>query len=87
MKTTLVLFYAPSDVMDVTEETTNEEIKKWCFRVRKYSAPEQALMAYADTPCFWSTLKDASDNIQDFIDEAFEHILKHDEDWLYENFT
>lgn len=87
MKNVLVLFYTPSDVLDVDETTTDDEIKEWCFRVRKYPTPTHALMAYADTCCIWSTLKDEDDDIKAFIDEAWMHIKAHNVEWLERNFT
>jgi quinol monooxygenase YgiN len=44
-------------------------------------------MAYADTCCMWSTLKDENDDNKVFIDEAWEHIKAMDTEWLERNFT
>lgn len=75
--------------MEVTPETTEQEIKKNCFRVNKYRDEFSALIAYAETPCAWSTLLDDSveASIQEFINTAYEHIKQHNEDWLEENFV
>ena len=86
-QTILVIFYDPQEVMDVTPETTDEEIKVWCFRVRRYQSAAMALMAYAETPCAWSTLKSKSDDIDAFINEAYEHIKAYDVEWLEQNFV
>lgn len=59
MRTIFVRFYHPNDVMDVTPETTDEEIKEYCFKVNKYASERGALMAYAETPgTQWSTILD-----------------------------
>lgn len=84
---TLVIFYDPNEVMDYTPETSDEEVKEWCFRVRKYDNMTVALMSYADTPCMWSRLLEENDDVQAFIDEAWEHIKAMDEEWLERNFT
>lgn len=87
MKTILVRYYNPSEVMDVTPETTADEIKEYCFRVNKYTSEGAALNAYAETPCTWSTLLDETADVKKFVDEAYEHIKQHDMEWLEENFT
>ena len=83
----LVIFYDPNEVMDYTPEISDEEVKEWCFRVRKYDNMTAALMSYADTPCMWSRLLGENDDVQAFIDEAWEHIKAMDEEWLEHNFT
>lgn len=88
MKTIFVRFYNPNDVMDVTPETTDEEIKEYCFRVNKYTTEQGALMAYAETPgTQWSTTLDDSTDMEKWIDDAYEHIKNHDIDWLEEHFV
>lgn len=91
MQNVLVIYYRPEDVMDVTPDTTDEEIKKNCFRARKYPSGADALWAYANTPAEWSTLIEENDpnglSVHAFIDEAYEHIKRDDYDWLCANFT
>lgn len=65
MRTIFVRFYNPNDVMGVTPEITDEEIKEYCFRVNKYTTEQGALMAYADTPgTQWSTILDDSTDME-----------------------
>lgn len=87
MKTIFLRFYNPDEVMDVTAETTDEEIKKSCFKVCKYKTEFDALTAYANTPATWSTLLDESENIEEWIDDAYEHVKSNDFDWLEGNFV
>lgn len=88
MRTIFVRFYNPNDVMDVTPEITDEEIKEYCFRVNKYATEQGALMAYAETPgTQWSTILDDDTDMEKWIDDAYEHIKNHDIDWLEANFV
>lgn len=94
MKTILVRYYNPCEVMEVSPSTTEEEIKKYCFRANRYSNETAALIAYAETPCTWSTLlddvvdpKELVELANDFINEAYQHIKAHDYDWLEQHFT
>ena len=88
MRTIFVRFYHPNDVMDVTPDVTDEEIKEYCFKVNKYASEQGALMAYAETPSTqWSTILDDDTDIEKWIDDAYEHIKNHDTDWLEENFV
>lgn len=88
MRTIFVRFYNPNDVMDVTPEITDNEIKEYCFRVNKYTTEQGALMAYADTPgTQWSTILDDSTDMEKWIDDAYEHIKNQDTDWLEEHFV
>lgn len=87
MRTILVKFYNPSDVMDLTPETTDEEIKRACFRVVKYNTAFDCLQAYANTPVAWSKILDDTADYKAFIDEVFEHIKNDDIDWLEQNFV
>lgn len=87
MKTIYVKYYDPYEVMDITPETTDQEIKEACFRAHKYESEAEALWAYAETRCYWSTLLDEEANVQEFIDEAFSHIKACDYQWLEKNFV
>lgn len=90
MQNVLVIYRRPESVMDVTPDTTDEEIKENCFRVYKYKSGADALRAYANTPATWSTLIEESDpnglSVHAFIEEAYQHIKSEDYDWLYDNF-
>lgn len=88
MKTIFVRFYNPNEVMDVSPETTDKEIKDYCFRVNKYDTAGGALDAYANTAIDgWSTILDDSVDVKYWIDEAYEHIKNKDIDWLENNFV
>lgn len=87
MRTILVRFYNPSEIMDVNPYTTDEEIKTSCFRVNKYESESDCLWAYAETPATWSTILDENDDYHKFVDKAYEHIKNHDYDWLEEHFV
>jgi len=92
MKTTLVLYYDPREVLGISLHDANkeelQEIKDYCFKFRKYPDESQALWAYAETPAGWSALLDDEKvDILEWADEAFEHIKAHDHDWLEQNFT
>lgn len=88
MKTIFIRFYDPKEVMDVTPEITDKEIKEYCFRVNKYETCQQALTAYADTGgVTWSTLLDESEDVDAWIEEAYKRIKNNDTDWLETNFV
>ena len=87
MKTLLIRLYDPNEVMDVTPETTDEEIMEYCFRVNEYVSESDALMAYANTPATWSTLLDKDTDWKQFIKEAYSHIKNNDIDWLERYFV
>ena len=87
MRTIFVKFYSPSQVMEVNSKTTDEEIKRACFRAAKYGNEESALWAYAETPgTLWSTLLEDDVDVEAFIDRAYDAIKKNDIDWLEANF-
>ena len=94
MRTVLVRYYSPCEVMEITPETTEEEIKNTCFRANKYATEVQALTAYAETSCTWSTLlddvadtKELVEIVQEFIDPAYKHIVSNDIEWLEQHFV
>lgn len=87
MKRLYIKYYSPSTVMDVTPETTDKEIMNACFRAYLYNDEFQALNAYANTPCTWSTLLEESTDIPKWIKNAYEHIKNNDDEWLENNFT
>ena len=85
-RTILIIFDNPSDVMNITSSTTDNEIKEQCFRVLKYNTPREALIAYEQTQVNWSTILDDEEDYNEFINEAYEHIKNKDYDWLYKYF-
>ena len=87
MKTIYVKFYSPQDVGMEESEVTPKTLKEWCIRAYKYQTAGEALLAYANTVCEWSTLLDEDADVEAFINEAIEHYMSYDWDWLEENFT
>ena len=57
-RTVLIIFDDPSDVMNITPSTTDDEVKEKCFKVLKYDTPREALNAYEQTQVNWSTILD-----------------------------
>lgn len=86
-QTILVKFYNPVDIMNVTPETTDEEIKEACFRVVKYETAFDCLQAYANTPVAWSKIMDDTEDYMAFVNTAYEHIKARDYEWLEKNFV
>ena len=88
MKTVYVKYYDPSEVMEGNINTLpKKEVLEYCFRVAHYATEADALMAYANTMCTWSTLLEDSANVEWFIDCAYDALKSHNYDWLEENFT
>lgn len=87
MKTVLVRYYSPEDIGIPHPEQTKANIKKFCFKVNKFKTEGIALEAYANLSCAWSTLLDETDNVNDFIKIALNHILERDLVWLEQNFS
>ena len=70
--TVFVEFYWLSNVMDILSCTTDDEIKRKCFEVSKYDTEEEALYAYEHTQAPWSIILDDDQNVNKFVDEAYE---------------
>ena len=85
-RTVLIIFDDPSDVMNITPSTTDDEIKEKCFRVLKYNTPRETLTAYEQTQVNWSTILDDEEDVYKFIDEAYDHFKNKDYDWLEKYF-
>ena len=87
MKTIYVKYYDPSEVMEGTIDTLpKSDVLRYCFRVAKYATEADALWAYANTMCTWSTLLADDANVKGFIDMAYEAIKNRNYDWLEEYF-
>lgn len=88
MKTIYVKYYDPSEVMEGSIDTLpKSEVLNSCFRVAKYPTEGEALWAYANTMCTWSTLLDQDTNVKDFIERAYTALKSHDFDWLEQHFV
>ena len=87
--TLFIKFYYPNNVMDITSYTENE-IKKSCFIVSHCDTEEEALDAYEQTKAPWSIILDDDEDVNKFIDEAYEHLKSNDLNdrrWLYKHFV
>ena len=72
------------------EWLTDDELKKACFVVTKYATPEEALDAYEHTQAPWSVILDDDEDVNKFVDEAYEHLKSNDLNdrrWLYKHFV
>lgn len=88
MKTIFVRYYHPHDVFGDLNGVTEQDIKKHCFKVNKYATYSDALAAYSNTGgVAWSTMLDEDEDVEKWIDEAYEHIKSMDGEWLEMNFT
>lgn len=85
MKVILIKFHSPQDVG--VEFEPLEVQKEKCFVILRFTSEPKALWAYANSPCTWSTLKDECDDLQAFIDEAWQRIQNDDYEWLEQNFV
>ena len=84
--TIFVEFYYPSSIIDILSCTDDDKIKEQCFEVSKYDTEEQALDAYEHTQAPWSIILDDDQDVNKFVDEAYEHIKNKDYDWLEKYF-
>ena len=85
--TLFVEFYWLSDVMDILSSTTDDEIKEKCFVVSKYDTEEEALSAYEHTQAPWSIILDDDQDVNKFVDEAYDHLKNKDYRWLCKHFV
>ena len=85
--TVFVEFYYPSSIIDVLSCTDDDKIKKACFVVTKYATPEEALYAYEHTQASWSIILDDDEDVNKFVDEAYEALKNNDYRWLYKHFV
>ena len=85
--TVFVEFYWLSNVMDILSCTDDDKIKEQCFVVSKYDTEEQALDAYEHTQAPWSVIIDDDQDVNKFVDEAYEHLKHNDYRWLCKHFV
>lgn len=85
--TVFIEFYYPSDVKTILSCNTDDELKKACFVVTKYATPEEALDAYEHTQASWSVILDDDEDVNKFIDKAYEALKNNDYHWLYKHFV
>ena len=85
--TVLVEFYYPSSIIDILSCTDDDKIKEQCFEVSKYDTEEQALDAYEHTQSQWSIILDDDQNVNKFVDEAYEALKNKNYRWLYKHFV
>ena len=86
MRTRLIIYNSPFNIIASTPSFA-DVAKRMFFEIRNYDTEMEALDAYANTRCVWSKLMEDDADYEKFIDEAYEHIINHDDEWLEENFT
>ena len=85
--TVFIEFYYPSSIIDVLSCTDDDKIKEQCFEVSKYDTPEEALDAYEHTQAPWSIILDDDEDVNKFVDEAYNHLKNNDYRWLCKHFV
>ena len=85
--TILVEFYYLSDVKIILSCTTDDKVKKACFVVTKFDTEEEALYAYEQSEAGWSVIIDDDQDVNKFVDEAYEALKNNDYRWLYKHFV
>ena len=85
--TIFVEFYYPSDVKTILSCTTDDNVKKACFVVTKYYTEEEALYAYEQTESVWSVILDDDQDVNKFVDDAYDHLKNNDYRWLCKHFV
>ena len=85
--TVFVEFYYPSDVKTILSCTTDDEVKKACFEVSKFDTEEEALGAYEQSQAVWSIILDDDQDVNKFVDEAYDHLKNNDYRWLCKHFV
>ena len=85
--TIFVEFYYPSDVKTILSCTDDDKIKEQCFEVSKYDTEEQAVDAYEHTQAPWSIILDDDQDVNKFVDKAYEALKNNDYRWLYKHFV
>ena len=85
--TILVEFYYPSDVKTILSCTDDDKIKEQCFEVSKFDTEEEAVYAYEHTQAPWSIILDDDQDVNKFVDKAYEALKNNDYRWLYKHFV
>ena len=85
--TVFIEFYYPSSIIDVLSCTDDDKIKEQCFEVSKFDTEEEALDAYENSKAVWSIILDDNEDVNKFIDEAYEALKNNDYRWLYKHFV
>ena len=85
--TVFVEFYYPSDVTTILSCDTDDKIKKACFEVSKYDTEEEAVDAYENSNAVWSVIIDDDEDVNKFVDEAYDHLKNNDYRWLCKHFV
>ena len=88
--TVFIEFYYPSSIIDVLSCTDDDKIKEQCFEVSYFDTEEQAVDAYEHTQAPWSVIIDDDQDVNKFVDEAYEHLKSNnlnDRRWLYKHFV
>ena len=85
--TVFIEFYYPSDVKTILSCTDDDKIKEQCFEVSKYDTEEQAVDAYEHTQAPWSIILDDDQDVNKFVDEAYDHLKNNDYRWLCKHFV
>ena len=82
-----VKFYYPRDVKSILSCDRDNKIKKECFEVSKYDTEEEAVYAYEHTQASWSIILDDDQDVNKFVDEAYDHLKNNDYRWLCKHFV
>ena len=85
--TIFVEFYYPSDVKTILACNTDDIVKKACFGVSKFDTEEEAVDAYEQSQAVWSVIIDDDQDVNKFVDEAYEALKNNDYRWLYKHFV
>lgn len=87
MKNIYIRFLNPCEELEGDVSLfSDEEVKERCFITVKYGNESEALEAYANTPCFYSTLLEEAANVDTFINEAILKYRANDLNWFEKNF-
>ena len=84
--TVFIEFYYPSSIIDILSCTDDDKIKEQCFEVSKVDTEEEAVDAYEHTQAPWSIILDEDQDVNKFVDEAYDHLKNNDYHWLRKHF-
>ena len=85
--TVFIEFYYPSSIIDILSCTDDDKIKEQCFEVSKFDTEEEAVDAYEHTQAPWSIILDDDQDVNKFVDEAYDHLKNNDYRWLCKHFV